>query len=374
MPLSHVQPEHYDALLATKVGHVTRAIREFSPPEPTIYASQPTGYRQRAEFRMHCVAGKLGYVMFRREDPKTPVEVTDFPIAAEPIQRTMPVLLTSLNASPNLGDKLFQVEFLATLSGEMVVTLVYHKHLDQDWEHAAHQMLNTLHRSFPGISVIGRSRKQKVVLGREYVQEILPILGRNFLFRQYEQSFSQPNAQVNIRMIEWACRQAACMSGDLLELYCGNGNFTLPLAQYFENVIATETSKMSVRAAQANILENDVKNVHVIRLSAEEVSQAMAARRIFRRLSVLPRPLAEFNLRTLFVDPPRAGLDALTTTMAAGFPTIIYLSCNPGSLVRNLQSLDVTHRIERFAVFDQFPYTDHVECGVVLKSRNMLDQ
>jgi tRNA (uracil-5-)-methyltransferase len=52
--------------------------------------------------------------------------------------------------------------------------------------------------------------------------------------------------------------------------------------------------------------------------------------------------------------------------MAARFQTIIYISCNPHSLAENLQALDATHRIGQFALFDQFPYTDHMECGVLL--------
>ena len=171
-------------------------------------------------------------------------------------------------------------------------------------------------------------------------------------------------------MIEWACEQATGQRGDLLELYCGNGNFTLPLSGHFEHVIATELSKASIRAARENIEDNRVDNVHMIRLSAEEVTQAIAGERPFRRLAELPRSLAEFKLDTLFVDPPRAGLDKRTERMAAGFDSILYISCNPNTLADNLRHLCQTHRIEAFAQFDQFPYTDHMECGVFLRRRD----
>lgn len=369
MPLSRVQPENYPALLSTKVDHVKQAVAQFCPPEPTIYPSRPTGFRLRAEFRMWWDKDQLNYVMFRREDPKTPVVITDFPIADERIQLLMPMLRGLLNHVSALHKKLFQVEFLATLSGDLLITLVYHRTLDQDWENAAAQLLSTLQSTIPGISLVGRSRKQKLVLGKDYVQEVLSIHGRDYRFRQYDQSFSQPNGGTNIHMVEWACGQAELLKGDLLELYCGNGNFTLPLSQYFNRVIATETAKMSVRSAMANIVENDIGNVHVIRLSAEEVAQAMRGERTFRRLSNLPQPLGELDLETLFVDPPRAGLDEQTVAMASLFRTIIYISCNHETLVQNLRSLHDTHRIEAFALFDQFPYTDHMECGVLLKRR-----
>lgn len=369
MPMSKVQPAHYAALLAHKVANVREILAEFNPGLPVVYPSEPMEYRLRAEFRISLENEILNYVMFRSEDPKTPVVVTDFPIGHSRIRHVMPALLEHLNADHNLRKKLFQVEFLATQSGELLVTLVYHRPLDQAWALAAQHLRTFLQTSSPDVSIIGRSRRQKLVLGNDYVQEVFSIHGREYRLKQYEQSFSQPNGQVNIQMIEWVCEKTVGLHGDLLELYCGNGNFTLPLSRHFSSVIATETSKLSVRAAAANIAENAVKNVHVVRLSAEEMSQAMAGTRPFRRLSVLPQPLHEFNLQTLFVDPPRAGLDDMTVAMAANFPTIIYMSCNPLSLTANLQSLNATHRIDQLALFDQFPYTDHMECGVLLKRR-----
>ena len=66
------------------------------------------------------------------------------------------------------------------------------------------------------------------------------------------------------------------------------------------------------------------------------------------------------------MDPPRSGLDADSLTFASRFDHIIYISCNPETLAENLESLSETHRVERFAVFDQFPYTPHVEGGAYL--------
>ncbi|MCB1687319.1 MAG: tRNA (uridine(54)-C5)-methyltransferase TrmA [Halioglobus sp.] len=369
MPMSAVQPEHYTALLAKKVDDVRVVMTPFSPPAPEVFPSQPTGFRLRAEFRMWHDGDTVDYVMFRREDPRTPVVISGFPIADPRIQAVMPLLHTELNQNAILRRKLFQVEFLASLSGELLVTLIYHRKLDAEWEAAVQTLIEALRPHAQVLSIIGRSRKQKLVFGNDFIEEVLPLKSGTFRYRQYEQSFSQPNGGVNIQMIEWACAKASALSGDLLELYCGNGNFTLPLASHFDNVIATELSKMSIRAARANLAENQIGNVHLLRMSAEEVTQAMNAERIFRRLGELPKPLEQFDLRTLFVDPPRAGLDEQTIAMARRFQTIIYVSCNPLSLADNLGSLDDTHRIEHFALFDQFPYTDHMECGVILSRR-----
>lgn len=369
MPISAVQPDNYQALLAQKVSDVCAVMAPYSPPSPAVFSSPPTGFRLRAEFRMWHEGESVNYVMFRRDDPRTPVVITDFPIADSRIQTVMPLLHDALNTDHTLRHKLFQVEFLATLAGDFLITLIYHRKLDSAWEDAANLLRTALSPVAPTLSLIGRSRKQKHVIGKDFVEEILPIQGMEFRYRQYEQSFSQPNGRMNIQMIEWACEQARVLPGDLLELYCGNGNFTLPLARHFDNVIATELSKVSIRAARANLIENSVSNVQLLRMSAEEVTEAMNATRVFRRLSELPKPLDQFDLGTVFVDPPRAGLDEHTVAMVSRFQTILYISCNPKSLAQNMQTLDSSHRIERFALFDQFPYTDHMECGVLLRRR-----
>jgi tRNA (uracil-5-)-methyltransferase len=369
MPLSDVQPENYASLLEQKCAKVNDLLSPWCQGKVAIFPSAPTGFRMRAEFRMWHEGDDLDYVMFRREEPKTPVPVTSFPIACDTIQSLMPLLQSELKPNRELRYKLFQVEFLSTRAGDTLITLIYHRKLEQPWEQAALALQERLAQLIPSIAVVGRSRKQKVVLGRNWVTEQLEVEGHSYRYKQYEQAFTQPNAGVNINMIEWACAQAARLDGDLLELYCGNGNFTLPLSRHFDHVIATELAKASIYAARENLELNELENVQVIRLSAQEVTQAMQGEREFRRLAELPKPLHAYDLRTVFVDPPRAGLDDATVTMVRRFDSIIYISCNPHTLAANLASLTDTHEVKRFAMFDQFPYTDHMECGVFLQRR-----
>ena len=68
----------------------------------------------------------------------------------------------------------------------------------------------------------------------------------------------------------------------------------------------------------------------------------------------------------MLFDPPRAGLDDDSIELVSRFNKIIYISCNPNTLKDNLMQLSKTHTIDKFALFDQFPYTDHIETGVVL--------
>lgn len=370
MPLSSVQPQRYPVLLEEKAERVRQMLAPYCPVKPEIYPSSVTGYRMRAEFRIWHDGERLDYVMFRRDDPKTPVPIDSFPVACATIQKLMPELRDRIAANVELRRKLFQVEFLSTLAGDTLVTLVYHRKLEDAWETAAQALRMALQDKAPGFSLIGRSRKQKRVLGRDWVCERLSINGHEYSYNQYEQAFTQPNAELNIRMIEWACARAERLDGDLLELYCGNGNFTLPLSRHFDQVIATELSKTSIRAARENLEANGIDNIQMIRLAAEEVTQAMNQQREFRRLRELPKPLHEYDLQTVFVDPPRAGLDDATVGMVSGFDSIIYISCNPETLARNLETLCQTHEVKNFALFDQFPYTDHMECGVVLKRIN----
>ena len=88
-----------------------------------------------------------------------------------------------------------------------------------------------------------------------------------------------------------------------------------------------------------------------------------------RRLADLKQSLADYQFDTLLVDPPRAGLDAATLGLASSFKRVLYISCNPETLSDNLATLSSTHNIESLAFFDQFPYTHHLESGVVLSKK-----
>jgi tRNA (uracil-5-)-methyltransferase len=102
-------------------------------------------------------------------------------------------------------------------------------------------------------------------------------------------------------------------------------------------------------------------------MSSDEISTALSGGREFFRLREID--LESYRFDTLLVDPPRAGLDDTTLQLASRFERVLYISCNPETLGRNLQALNASHRIEAFALFDQFPYTHHMECGVLLRRR-----
>ncbi|HEC1790141.1 TPA: methyltransferase domain-containing protein, partial [Campylobacter lari] len=152
---------------------------------------------------------------------------------------------------------------------------------------------------------------------------------------------------------------------DLLELYCGYGNFTIALARNFKKVLATEISKKNIEFALKNCVLNSIENITFTRLSSEELSQALKKEREFNRLKDID--LDGFKISHVLVDPPRAGLDLSVIELIKNYENIIYISCNPITLKENLEKLCKTHKISKFAFFDQFANTNHLECGVYLK-------
>jgi predicted RNA methylase len=232
----------------------------------------------------------------------------------------MEKLKTLLEANDSLRHRLFQVEFLSTENGDTLLSLIYHKKLDEHWREAALQLQQKL-----AVQVIGRSRKHKVVLGRDYVTEELKIAGRKYSYRQAEGVFTQPNAGVNRRMIEWALEQTDGFGGDLLELYCGIGNFTLPLATRFRQVLATEISKHAVTCARANMAANGIDNITLLRMSSEDFTAAMDGVRPFRRLrdvEIVPA----FTMR-------QNDLDLLVKLFAAPMQMMVAIAFSVGTAI-----------------------------------------
>ena len=358
------QPERCESLFQEKATKALERLKPFAPPTPQHHASIASGYRLRAEFRIWHDGDDLHYVMFPPRESRNPHIIEAFPIAGPRITEALAPLREALRGSTELRRKLFQVEFLSTLSGELLITLIYHRPLDDAWNANAQALAESL-----SCKIIGRSRKQKRVLHTDWVEEVIEVEGETFRYRQPEQCFTQPNGVINQKMMGWLLDQCDKTDTDLLELYCGIGNFTLPLSQRFRNVLATELSKPATAAARWNAEANRSHNIELARLSAEEMTAAMAGERPFRRLADLKQSLADYQFDTLLVDPPRAGLDAATLRLASSFKRVLYISCNPETLSDNLATLSSTHSIEGLAFFDQFPYTHHLESGVVLSKK-----
>ena len=353
----------YAEQLKRKEARVSRLLAPFYQETLEVFDSPTSHYRARAEFRIWHDGDRCDYAMGNIEK-KGAINIEECPKVIAPIEKRMWKLLEKINASTEvLKHRLFAVEFLATMTDECLITMLYHRKLDDIWSAEAKLLEDELN-----CKIMGRSRKQKVIISDEFVTEKLDIDGKMFTYIQYESGFTQPNPTVNVKMIEWAIKQAKKVGhGDFLESYCGLGNFTLPLSHYFDKVLATEISKRSIYAALENCKLNGVENITFARLASEEMTEALNEKRIFNRLKEID--LKSYDFSTVLVDPPRAGLDEGTIELISNIENIIYISCNPETLARDLETLINTHDVVEAAMYDQFPHTEHVESGVFLKRK-----
>jgi len=348
----------YEHQLSLKLELNKERFKPFYGGDISVFKSPQSHYRSRSEFKIWHVSDDEFYYAMSRMDKEGIVYVDECPQVSQYIAALMPKLLKAIKEY-GIGFKLFGVDFLSSTTGEIAVSLLYHKALDSTWSDIATKMSAELN-----IYIIGRSRGQKVVIGQDYITESLNINSEEFRFNYIENSFTQPNAKVNEQMIAWALKDLHSHDGDLLELYCGAGNFTIPFAKRFRKVLATEISKSSINAAKANMLLNGVENIEFVRMGVEEFVQALDGVREFNRMREIDLKL--YNINTIFVDPPRSGMDESTCEFAARYENIVYISCNPETLARDLVVLCKTHEICDMALFDQFPYTHHAEMGVKL--------
>ncbi|MCG3695461.1 tRNA (uridine(54)-C5)-methyltransferase TrmA [Aliarcobacter butzleri] len=353
----------YEEQLNYKIQREKERFSNFTNIDFDIIKSNESNFRNRAEFRIWWEKGEnnkeiLSYAM--NDFKKNILKINSCEMVSFHIKELMPKLIDELQNDLELSFKLFAVEFLGSSTKDMLVTLIYHKKLEESWIQKAKEIEKRLN-----IKIIGRSKKQRLVLTNDYINETLNISNQNFFFAYEENGFTQPNTNVNVQMIEWVLENTKDSSKDLCELYCGGGNFTIPLSTKFRKVLATEISKTSIKSALRNCSLNKIESISFIRMSAEDFVQALNKVRAFNRLKDIN--LDDYEFDTIFMDPPRSGLDDTTRNLAKDFENIIYISCNPETLHRDLEELTKTHKIEKFALFDQFAFTNHIESGVILR-------
>ena len=130
------------------------------------------------------------------------LKVTNFSVGSVLLNDLMVTLMEYVQSRSLLKDKLYQVNFHTTLSGESMVTLIYHKKLNAPWTQAAADLRSILCKvpscTSHDVQLLGRSRKQKVKLGNDHVDEVMAVFGKDYSYRQVEGAFSQPNGGQSI--------------------------------------------------------------------------------------------------------------------------------------------------------------------------------
>lgn len=431
--------DEYDAQLAIKVQKLEALVSTTTShplPAVEVFDSPKSHFRMRANFNIwrDAPSKKNGrnskinededfyYAMFEPDAAKRQAaEISTFPRGTVYLNTLMVQLMLVLKKPEfkPLNGSLFEVRFVCTQTEQAVIVLLYRMPLPKQWRDLAILCIQELGQSGKVIKIVGRSHKIKEVVTNksklsstpvgsgskvataagedDIIEEIYTIqpktLNRKISLYQTEGAFSQPNAAVCEKMLTWVCDMTSSQcpifsdtnsrefqARDLLELYCGGGTFTAALAMNFRNVLATEQSKQSVDLTEMCFAKNRSSNVKVVRLSSEEFEQAMSGSRPggegFKRLETKKIDLKTYDFSTVFVDPPRSGLDEKTCRLLCRFDHIIYISCNPETLTRDIKVILATGNftIERLAAFDQFPYTHHLECGMYLKKTERAKQ
>lgn len=163
--------------------------------------------------------------------------------------------------------------------------------------------------------------------------------------------FTQVNWGINRNLVAKAIELISPEAGDrILDLFCGIGNFTLPLARFAKRTVGLEGSRVLVERARDNARFNSIANAefHVVDLTRSDVGTAWMRRQWDK----------------LLLDPPRAGAHEVLKTLESPYPSrIVYVSCNPTTLARDAEILVGQHGyvLKAAGVVDMFPHTNHVE-------------
>ena len=163
--------------------------------------------------------------------------------------------------------------------------------------------------------------------------------------------FTQVNPVINHSMIQQALSLLEPEAGHrVLDLFCGLGNFTLPLARHAGYVTGVEGEAGLVKRARENAAANGIENAefHAVDLGEDPTGQAWMKQSYDR----------------ILLDPPRSGAEEMVKCIGPlGAERIVYVSCHPGSLARDAGVLVNTlgYTLQAAGVMDMFPHTTHVE-------------
>jgi 23S rRNA (uracil1939-C5)-methyltransferase len=167
--------------------------------------------------------------------------------------------------------------------------------------------------------------------------------------------FSQVNYRQNLALIETVCEWAALTGREkVLDIYCGNGNFSLPLAGNVAEVVGVEDYEPSIAIARQNAAANGLKNISFIcKDAATFIERAVSAGEKFD---------------VVLLDPPRSGAaEVVRNIPALGPRAILYVSCDPSTLARDIGILKKSgYDVVKCRPIDMFPQTYHIESVTLL--------
>ena len=190
----------------------------------------------------------------------------------------------------------------------------------------------------------------KLVFGNNYIEEVI----NGLTFYIYKDSFFQVNYNVmNMlyqRIVDYYKENSNL---NVLDLYCGTGTIGMLISKYCKNVVGIEVNSDAIISAKLCKKINNISNIEFYLGKVEDTIDMIK------------------DIDSIVVDPPRAGLDnhTINTILKLNPKSIIYVSCDPTTLARDLNILKENYNIKEIELFDMFPNTYHVESFVVLERR-----
>ncbi|MBB2497278.1 23S rRNA (uracil(1939)-C(5))-methyltransferase RlmD [Aquipseudomonas ullengensis] len=348
-----VQHLPHDEQLALKQSSLAEQLRRLAGLEPDEWAAPLVGpefaYRRRARIAVRWdVKNKHLEVGFRAAASQDIVAIADCPVLVQPLQplmRALPALLRGL-------DKPQVVGHVELFHGSAVAVLVRHTAELVEADLARLRQFCSEHQAQLWLHGVGEPQADQADAALSYRLEPW-----NLELQYRPGDFVQVNALVNQAMVAQALDWLAPHTGErVLDLFCGLGNFALPLAQRVGEVVAVEGVQVMVERAWANATANGLGNLHFFQADlSKPLADASWARQAFD---------------AVLLDPPRDGAFEVVKQMGKlGARRLVYVSCNPATLARDTAELvKQGYRLKRAGILDMFPQTAHVEAMALFEA------
>jgi 23S rRNA (uracil1939-C5)-methyltransferase len=342
--------QHFDhpAQVSFKQHVVAETLKRIGRVEPDEWLpaviSQPWHYRRRARLGVKYVAGK-GRVLvgFRERAGPYITDMRHCPVLVPPLDGLLGELAELIERS-SLKERLPQIEAAVADESVALVLRVLAEPTAADVE--AFRAFGARHNA----DIYWQRGGPGTVVPLDHARPLryrLPEFGLTMEFLPTD--FVQVNAGINAELVSTAVRLADVQPADrVLDLYCGLGNFSLPLAQRASELTGVEGEAGLVARAVRNAAANGVTNARFV--TADLMSSDWSFYREHWDVVVL--------------DPPRTGAEAPVAELHLAQPRrIVYVSCHPATLARDAQVLVERHgyRLRVARVFDMFPHTHHIE-------------
>ena len=332
--------------LALKQRSLAEQLSRLAGIEPEQWAAPLSGpefgYRRRARLavRWDNKARRLD-VGFRASASQNIVAIRECLVLVQPLQTLLPALLAVLHAL----DKPQAIGHVELFSGTAEAVLVRHTVALAD---ADLQRLKAFAQE-QNVQLWLQGEGAPLPLERAYALGYrLPAWDLELAWRPGD--FVQVNAPVNEAMVAQALEWLAPEAGErVLDLFCGLGNFALPLARAGAQVVAVEGVAEMVERARTNAEHNGLSGMHFYQADLSK--------------PLVEAQWAEGGFAAVLLDPPRDGALEMVRQMATlGARRVVYVSCNPATLARDAAELiGQGYRLKRAGVLDMFPQTAHVE-------------